>query len=120
MKLGRKRYALFSERFPYEPEKFPTMDPNPYEFWFLDEGQLIEEFVGMADGRESCITDVAYARRLGRLTQKLTRKEPKSQMLRTLIGTYRGTYTKRPRVERREIDHAQKKSRSIDADVDEM
>ncbi len=83
---------------------------------------------------------MAYARRLGRFTKKLTGKELKSQMLRTLFISWfdekdppvedrkvvadwmqhsverqMGTYTKRPPPERREIDHAQKKSSSTEA-----
>ena len=137
-KLSRKRDDLFYAGFPYDPVNYPTQDPNPYEFLFPD-GVFIDETVGVADGRESAITDVAYARRLGRLTQKLVGKELKSQMLRTLFISWfdgqdpsleerkvvaewmqhsverqMGTYTKRPPPERREIDHAEKKNRGTD------
>jgi hypothetical protein len=137
-KLSRQRDGLFSDRFPYETEKYPTVNPNPYEFLFPD-GVFIDETGGFADATESAITDVAYARRLGRLTQKLVGKELKSQMLRTLFISWfdgqdpsleerkvvaewmqhsverqMGTYTKRPPPERREIDHAEKKSRGTD------
>jgi hypothetical protein len=137
-KLSRQRDGLFSDRFPYETEKYPTVNPNPYEFLFPD-GVFIDETGGFADAMESAITDVAYARRLGRLTQKLVGKELKSQMLRTLFISWfdgqdpsleerkvvaewmqhsverqMGTYTKRPPPERREIDHAEKKSRGTD------
>jgi hypothetical protein len=138
-KLIRKREGLFSDKFPYETEKYPTVNPNPYEFLFTD-GVFDGDTDGVhADGMESAISDVAYARRLGRLAQKLVGKELKSQMLRTLFCSWlddqdpsleerkvvgdwmqhsiehqMGTYTKRPPPERREIDHAEKKSRGTD------
>ena len=136
--LSRRRDDLFNAGFPYDPIKYPTVNPNPYEFLFPD-GVFIEETDSVADGMESSITDVAYARRLGRLTQKLVGKELKSQMLRTLFISWfdgqdpsledrkvvaewmqhsverqMGTYTKRPPAERLEIDHAEKKSRGTD------
>ena len=138
--LSRKRDDMFYAEFPYDPVKYPTVNPNPYEFLFPD-GIFDRDTDGVhAPGWESAITDVAYARRLGRLTKSKLGKELKSQMLRTLFISWfdeqnptlserkviaewmqhsvqrqMGTYTKRPPVERREIDHAQKKSRNDDA-----